>query len=401
MLYLLFLACLATATGHTFNTVYSWKQVEFKLPNDTIRNEYIASGDYIPDNNMPLGLATWHNKMFVTIPRWRNGVLATLNSFPMTNTHSPILTPYPNFEANDIHSSDGLVSIFRVRIDACDRMWGLDTGVDDVLGNYTVVRPMTLTVIDLKTDKIIRKYVLKDTDVKPNSFIADLVVDVVPGQCDKAYVYMSDLGENGIVVYDWEKNDSWRISHHFFHFDPLNGDYNVNGYNFQWADGVFGMSLSPICGDGYRTLYFHAMSGITEFFVSTNILQDNTLKKWEDYANFHIVGNKGPLTQGPSSIIDSETSVDYFTQVNRNGIACWDTKVKLNPKTFKLVAQDNTTLVFPQDIAIDNNYRQLYVLSNNLQKFLHGSFDPLTTNFFITSADLGKLTTLCKNNTVE
>lgn len=72
--------------------------------------------------------------------------------------------------------------------------------------------------------QIIRKYVLKDADVKPNSFIADLVVDVVPGQCDKAHVYMSDLGENGIVVYDWEKNDSWRISHHFFHFDPLNGN---------------------------------------------------------------------------------------------------------------------------------------------------------------------------------
>lgn len=70
-------------------------------------------------------------------------------------TDSPILTPYPNFEANDIHSSDGLVSIFRVRIDACDRMWGLDTGVDDVLGNYTVVRPMTLIVIDLKTDKVL------------------------------------------------------------------------------------------------------------------------------------------------------------------------------------------------------------------------------------------------------
>lgn len=65
------------------------------------------------------------------------------------------------------------------------------------------------------------------------------------------------------------------------------------------------------------------------------------------------------------------------------------------------MAQDNTTLVFPQDIAIDNNSRQLYVLSNNLQKLLFGSFDPSTTNFFITSADLGTLTTLCKNNTAE
>lgn len=315
--------------------------------------------------------------------------------------HSPILTPYPDLETNNINSPDGLVNIFRIKIDACDRMWGLDTGVNDILGTFTVVRPMTLIAIDLKTDTIIRKYILKDTDVKPNSFIANLVVDVVPEQCDKAYVYMSDLSEYGIIVYSWEKNDSWRTNHHFFHFDPLNGDYNVKGYNFQWTDGVFGMSLSPIRDDGSRTLYFHALSGITEFSVSTNILQDNTLKKWENHYNFHIVGNKGPLTQGPASIIDSETSVDYFAQINRNGIACWDTTVKLSPKTFNLVAQDNTTLVFPQDVTIDNNSRQLYVLSNNLQKLLYDSFDPLTTNFFITSADLGTLTTLCKNNATK
>lgn len=72
--------------------------------------------------------------------------------------------------------------------------------------------------------QIIRKYILKDTDVKPDSFIADLVVDVAPGQCDNAYAYMSDFGEYDIVVYSWEKNDSWRINHHFFHFDPLNGN---------------------------------------------------------------------------------------------------------------------------------------------------------------------------------
>ncbi|EFN89284.1 Protein yellow [Harpegnathos saltator] len=83
MLHLLSLVVsLAVATtGHTFNTVYSWKQVEYKLPNDSIQNEFIASGDYVPENNMLLGLAVWHKKMFVTMPRWKNGVLATVNSF--------------------------------------------------------------------------------------------------------------------------------------------------------------------------------------------------------------------------------------------------------------------------------------------------------------------------------
>lgn len=69
---------------------------------------------------------------------------------------------------------------------------------------------------------------MKNTDVKPESFIADLVIDVTPNQCDKAHVYMSDISEYGIVVYSWEKNDSWRIYHNFFHFDPLNGKVKKN-----------------------------------------------------------------------------------------------------------------------------------------------------------------------------
>lgn len=76
------------------------------------------------------------------------------------------------------------------------------------------------------------------------------------------------------------------------------------------------------------------MSGITEFSVSTEVLQDSTLKKASDYYAFHVEGVKGPQTQGPSSLIDEKTGIDYFTQVNTNGIACWDTGEHLNPDTF-------------------------------------------------------------------
>jgi len=54
--------------------------------------------------------------------------------------------------------------------------------------------------------------------------IVDLVIDVTPDHCDKAYAYMSDFSGYGIVVYSWEKNDSWRIEHNYFYFDPLNGN---------------------------------------------------------------------------------------------------------------------------------------------------------------------------------
>lgn len=88
-----------------------------------------------------------------------------------------------------------------------------------------------ISFIYLYVLQIVRRYTLKDTDIKPESFIADLAVDITPGQCDEAYAYMSDFSKYGIVVYSWKENDSWRIEHHFFHFDPLNGTVSEGKLN--------------------------------------------------------------------------------------------------------------------------------------------------------------------------
>ncbi|XP_066588544.1 protein yellow-like [Prorops nasuta] len=406
-MYVIFLALLAAASGittpneHSFKTIYSWKQIDFNFPNESIRNAYLASGGYIPENNMPLGLNVWQNKMFITVPRWRNGVPFNLNYFQLNESNSsPILSPYPDFESNNINSSDGIVSIFRVRIDACDRLWGIDTGVDDILGETAVLQPTRLVVIDLKTDKVIRRYNLKESDQKADSFFADLAIDVDKDSCDNAFAYLSDLGGYGLVVYSWATNDSWRINHNYFYFDPLYGDYNISGYNFQWTDGVFGLALSPPKANSYRTLYFHAMSGITEFQVSTEILRDEALAKGNNYYSFAVSGSKGPKTQGTSSVIDQETGIDYFTQVNRNGIGCWDTAVTLDPTTFLLAAQDNETMVFPNDLVIDPLEKRLLVLSDNLPKFHYGGLDPTRNSYFITAAKLQDLSEICKQGSI-
>lgn len=76
------------------------------------------------------------------------------------------------------------------------------------------------------------------------------------------------------------------------------------------------------------------MSGITEFYVSTEVLQDDTLILSNNYHAFHVAGDKGPKSQGPSSVIDQETEIAYFTQIQKNGIGCWDINVKLTPETF-------------------------------------------------------------------
>lgn len=33
----------------------------------------LAAGDYIPQNGLPVGVERFENKLFVTVPRWRDG----------------------------------------------------------------------------------------------------------------------------------------------------------------------------------------------------------------------------------------------------------------------------------------------------------------------------------------
>lgn len=52
---------------------YSWNQLDFAFPSQIIKDQAIASGDYIPTNALPVGMERWGNKLFVSVPRWKDG----------------------------------------------------------------------------------------------------------------------------------------------------------------------------------------------------------------------------------------------------------------------------------------------------------------------------------------
>lgn len=70
------------------------------------------------------------------------------------------------------------------------------------------------------------------------------------------------------------QNQIWRFQHNYFHFDPLHGDFNVAGIQYQWDDGIFSITLGNRNPDGYRVAYFHPMASTSEFAVSTKVLQN-------------------------------------------------------------------------------------------------------------------------------
>lgn len=82
-----------------FRTVYSWKLLDFEFPSDRARLEAIASESFIQENNLPLGIETWKDRIFLSMPKWKTGVPATLAWLPRRQKElSPKLMPYPNWE---------------------------------------------------------------------------------------------------------------------------------------------------------------------------------------------------------------------------------------------------------------------------------------------------------------
>lgn len=56
---------------------YSWNQLDFVFPSQQMKDIAIASGNYIPQNALPVGVEHWGNKLFVTVPRWKDGKISS------------------------------------------------------------------------------------------------------------------------------------------------------------------------------------------------------------------------------------------------------------------------------------------------------------------------------------
>ena len=126
---------------------------------------------------------------------------------------SPKLHPYPSWEANQLpevekaesESNYGggrtdakeaekgenileknnatIISTFRIRVDECDRLWVMDSGLADILGSPKQWAPNSIAIFDLKTDKLIRRFEIPADQVKEDSFFANVVSRLIALKC--------------------------------------------------------------------------------------------------------------------------------------------------------------------------------------------------------------------------
>lgn len=85
------------------------------------------------------------------------------------------------------------------------------------------------------------------------------------------YAYMPDLAGYALIVYNFNEDRFWRVTHNYFYLEPLAGEFSIAGHNFQWNDGIFSIALSDLKADKSRDAYFHSMAGTHMYRVSTKI----------------------------------------------------------------------------------------------------------------------------------
>lgn len=171
--------------------------------------------------------------------------------------------------------------------------------------------------------------------------------------------------------------------------DPLSGDFNIAGLNFQWGEeGIFGMSMSPTKQDGYRTLFFNPLASGHEFAVSTNILRNKT-KVDDSYHDFQVVGTRGKDGHVTATVMD-QNGVMFFNLVDRNAIGCWNSHSPMTPDNLDIVDVDDVGLVFPSDVKIDAN-ENIWVLSDRMPVFLIASLDYRDINFRIYTTTVAEI----------
>ncbi|CAG9854415.1 unnamed protein product [Phyllotreta striolata] len=369
---------------------FEWKIMDFDFPSERDRAMAIFRGKYKPENSLPVGIEIWRDKLFVTVPRWKEGIPSTLNYVPINSPlKNPPLIPYPDLKSNELGNCEqGLSTVYRLKADACDRLWVLDTGTFGIDKTTQNVCPYALNIFDLNTNKRIRRYEFRPEDVNMNTFIANIVVDVGK-TCDDAHAYFSDELGYGLIVYSFKKNTSWRFAHSFFLPDPLRGDFTIDKLNFQWgSEGIFGMSLSPLQEDGSKWLYFSPLASHREFAVSTATLK-NSSKVGESWREFLALEERGPNSHTTSRVMD-EFGVQFFNLIDQNAVGCWNSQYPYHKKNHAVVDRDDVGLIFPADVKVDGN-RNLWVISDRMSNFLEASLDYNEVNFRVYFAPVEKL----------
>ncbi|XP_071554033.1 dopaminechrome tautomerase [Temnothorax nylanderi] len=367
---ILWLLCARTRAG-TLETVAQWPLLEFALPNGF---------EYQPENIVMTGIEISWNRIFVSTPRLRAGVPATLSFFPRKTPlgSSPRLQAYPSWDwhgagRGEINCSR-LISVYRTRLDSCDRLWVVDAGVMTSIDDFMPVCPPKVVVFDLKTDQVVRHVTFPREVLRPDSLLTNVVIDEVSAKtCDDVFLYMTDTLGPGILIFDGARDRSWRVVHASMFPNPDQATFKIGSDTFEFLDGVVGLAFSPRLG----TVYYQPLATDRLFSVPTSALQAGPLPFGQQLP-VTLVGRKS--SQGLALAVDPRDDKILFSPFTETAIASWQPQTNQQ----RILAYSPEKLQFTADIIwarYDNG--NFWIMTSRFHKFFLRQVDARQINIRI------------------
>ncbi|KAJ8665213.1 hypothetical protein QAD02_006875 [Eretmocerus hayati] len=379
--------------------IYEWKYINFTWPSSEEYQDAIANRSYIKENNAISGIKIWNESIYLTIPRWKPGVPATLVVAPVKPTNgkrfgsndtnesssdstqvspiprSPYLEPYPNWPMQEIGDCSSLQSVLGMEIDPMGRMWILDTGRVNLLDSEPQnLCPPRLMILDLEQDGItLMEYEFPEEVANPNSsYLGDIVIDHEDGGF--AYIADGDDHAPGIIVFSLEAMTSWKIEHWSMMATSSKFTIDYDDTQVTRPMNLRSIALSPISEEGDRTFYYSPLSSLELFSISTSALKDNSTGIDE-----HVI-NLGKKSSQSSGMVMSTNGRLIYGILTKNTVSMWNTKNNPIEDNEMELFHDDVQLQWPDSFAIDIN-GTLWSVSNRFQRFSSGSIDTSAVNF--------------------
>ncbi len=363
------------ASGAT--CVAEWVAVNYSWPSPAAYAAAIANSTYVPENNVITGLKFWRDTMYVTVPRWRHGVPATLATVVMPpagggggaqpadgcRASDPLLQPFPSWEFQALDNVAGLKYTQSMEIEpASGLMWMLDVGrlnIYDPDVPPTNTAPPKLVLYSIPDAAVVQTYLFTD-DVAPyaSSFLNDIVVDVTDG-----IGYISDAsGPGAIIVYDRTRNAARRFSDATTEADPSTV-IAVDGVLYPGIDTPSdGIALSP----DRKTLFYCALRGSTLYAVPTAALRDFALTTAQISAQVAALATKPPsdgmTTSSLGALYFGDLNGDRVVAVANTGAPAAQATLAANATTMQW--QDTFAWAGPGQLAFTTNRLQLFIVGS-------------------------------------
>ncbi|GAB1868497.1 Protein yellow [Camponotus japonicus] len=384
-LLLLTLSLVVVLCHEQFQVTFEWKSIDFQWPSEEVRKYAVLRGDYIASNNFITTVKFWKDKMYLTIPRWKDGVPVTLgvtSAKPVDGDTAPLLDPFPTWDMQKLGDCSAFQLVHSIEIDPKGRMWVLDTGRSTALSKENKGDcPARLVILDLEDNgKIIRTYEFPDYVARRGvTYLNDIVLDHENG--GMAYITDNGRDDPGIIVYSVKNNTSWKIRH-----DSMKAKAEAVGFMVAKTHvispvHVDGIALSP-ASEPDRQIYYSPLSSFHLYSIPVSAARDNATNIDQFVKE---LGRKSSQTDG---MVMSATGVLYFGLLADDAIATWDTKKLSFTVGQRVISRDHILTQWPDSFSFDED-GNFWCVTNMLQNFLNNRVNIDVPNYRLIRTRVG------------